>query len=98
MIAPLLVIGLVVLGIAAVIAAAAAISKLVEAGKDADKNFSACPVGSPSSTCPLKDKALTPEQSQQWFDHFKNDRSDIPFNYPGDRCYTLARETAKEMG
>jgi hypothetical protein len=51
MIAPLLVIGLVALGVAAVIAAAAAISKLQEAGKDADKNFSGCPVGSPSSSC-----------------------------------------------
>jgi hypothetical protein len=97
MIAPLLVAGLVVLGVAAVIAAAAAISKLVEAGKDADKNFSACPVGSPSSTCPLKDKALSPERAQQWFDHFNNDRSNIPFNYPVDCCYTRAREMDKEM-
>lgn len=53
MIAPLLVAGLVVLGIAA----ATAISKLVAAGKDAEKNFSSCPVGSPSGTCPLNSGA-----------------------------------------
>ncbi len=47
--------------------------------------------------CPLNADALTPEQAQQWFDHLKNDRPDIPFNYPVDCCYTRAREMAKEL-
>jgi Glutaminase len=97
MIAPLLVVGLVVLGIAAAIAAAVAIAKLVAAGEDADKNFFTCPVGSSTQSCPLRDKALTPEQAQQWFDRFKNDRPNIPFDYPVDCCYTRAREMAKEL-
>jgi hypothetical protein len=52
MIAPLLVVGLVALGIAVGVAAAAAISKLTASGKDADEHFSNCPVGSPATSCP----------------------------------------------
>jgi hypothetical protein len=70
---------------------------LPAAGADADKNFSGNRVGSPSSSCPLKQKALTPQEAQQWFDHFKNDRSDIPFDYPVDCCYTRARAMANEL-
>jgi peptidyl-Lys metalloendopeptidase len=51
---PLLIAGLIVLGVAAVIGAGVAIGKLIEAGKDADANFFDCPVGSPSGTCPAK--------------------------------------------
>ncbi len=54
MIALPLVAGLVVLGIAIVVAAAKAISQLAAAREDADKNFSTCPVGSPAQTCPLQ--------------------------------------------
>ena len=59
--------------------------------------FTSKPVGSPAASCPLKGKVLTPEQAQQWFDHFKDKRPDIPFNYPVDCCYTRAREMDKEM-
>jgi type VI secretion system secreted protein VgrG len=52
MVAPLLVAGAIALGIAAVVAAARVISQLVAARDDANKNFPACPVGSPSGTCP----------------------------------------------
>jgi hypothetical protein len=51
MIAPLLIAGLVVLGIGAVIAAGAAIAKLIAAGHDADQNFSSRRVGSPTQDC-----------------------------------------------
>jgi hypothetical protein len=97
MIAPLLVVGAILLGVAVAVAAYEAITALTDSSKDADKNFPACPVGSPSGSCPLKDKALTPEEAQKWYDHFKNDRPDIPFNYPVDCCYTRAREMDKEM-
>jgi hypothetical protein len=58
MVAPLLIAGLVVLGVAAAIAAGVAIAKLIEAGKDADQNFSTCPVGSSTQTCPAKAKTF----------------------------------------
>jgi hypothetical protein len=59
--------------------------------------FSSSPAGSAVQSCPFRDHPLTPDQAQQWFDHFKNDRPDIPFNYPVDCCYTRARQMANEM-
>jgi hypothetical protein len=61
--------------------------------------FSDDPPAKTTQSCPLLGggNALTPDQAQQWFDHFKNDRPDIPFNYPVDCCYTRAREMANEM-
>jgi hypothetical protein len=49
---PLLAVGLVVLGLAAVVGATIAISKLIASGKDADQNFSGNKVGSPVQECP----------------------------------------------
>lgn len=40
---------------------------------------------------------LNEKEAKSWFDHFKQDRKDIPFDYPVDCCYTRAREMAKEM-
>ena len=54
--------------------------------------------GATTQSCPLQGggKPLTPDQAQQWFDHFKND-TDIPFDYPVDCCYTRARQMTNEM-
>jgi hypothetical protein len=59
MVLPFLIGAAVVLGIAAVVGAAVAIAKLVDSGNDADKNFPAKPVGSPSGACPLAAKATS---------------------------------------
>jgi hypothetical protein len=64
MVAPLLVAGLVILGVAAAIAAGVAIAKLIEAGKDADQNFSTCPVGSSTQPCPLSKPSVRPEDKR----------------------------------
>jgi hypothetical protein len=65
MIAPLLVAGLVVLGVAAAIAAGVAIAKLVAAGNDADQNFANRPVGSPTQPCPLSKPPVKPGDEER---------------------------------
>lgn len=52
-------------------------------------------LGSPVQTC--QNALMTESAAAEWMKHFKDKRTDIPFNWPRDCCYTRAREMAIEL-
>lgn len=56
--------------------------------------FNSTPAGAVVTPCPPR--ALTPAEAQAWFDKFKA-RTDIPWNYPDDCCYTRAHVMAQAL-
>jgi hypothetical protein len=93
-----LVVGLVLLGIAAVVGAVAAYEALTNARDDANKNFGNACVGSPTTPCSAAN--LTPISQSQADAEFKKlaaTADSIPFDYPYDCCYSRAHEMCRMM-
>ncbi len=49
------------------------------------------------TTCSAQSPSMTESEAVEWMKNFKDKRTDIPFDWPRDCCYTRAREMANEL-
>jgi|SRR5581483_236343 len=93
-----LVVGLIALGIAAVVGGIAAYEALKSARDDANKSFGNQCVGSPVVPCSAANlKPITQAQADAQFKRMAATADSIPFDYPNDCCYSRAHEMCRMM-
>jgi hypothetical protein len=71
------------------------IDAYVAAGGKMKGADSAKALGSPVQAC--QSSPMTESEAAEWMKDFKDKRTDIPFDWPRDCCYTRAREMANEL-